>query len=163
MRSDAELSLRSTGSTAVCLQLGVVNTQPVCPVRAVVAIIAVAIPFWLDIVQAKHVVYYGCKLFLRSSVNDMFFRSCDVIGVENLPERLGRCRAQSPAQEHAEATDVRLKALYKVGTTGVEKIISSSQSWLQADKKDIQARKGSTGQCVTLILWHTLLSRNSHE
>ena len=31
-----------------------------------------------------------------------------------------------------------MKALYKVGTTGVEKIISSSQSWLQADKKDIQ-------------------------
>ena len=43
-----------------------------------------------------------------------------------------------PAQEHAEVTDVKLKALYKVGTTGVEKIISSSQSWLQADKKDIQ-------------------------
>ena len=74
--------------------------------RADVAIIAVAIPFWLDIVQAEHLLYYGRKLFLRSSVNVMFFRSCDVIDVENLPERLGRCRAQSPRSRTAEVTDV---------------------------------------------------------
>ena len=96
-------------------------TEPVCLVRAVVAIIAVANPFWLDIVQALQLLYYCCKLFLCSSVNDMFFRSCCVNAVVNLP-----------AQEHAEVVDVRLKALCKVGTTGVEKIISSSQSWLQA-------------------------------
>ena len=109
------------------------------PARADVALFAVAILFWLDIVEAKHLLYYSCKLFLRSSVNDMFFRSCDVVGVENLSERLGTgAELNVPAQETSGGFRCQVEGALQGSTTGVEKIISSLQSWLQADKKDIQ-------------------------
>jgi len=35
--------------------------------------------------QKKHVLYYSCRLFFRCTFNNMFFRSVEIVGAENIP------------------------------------------------------------------------------
>lgn len=35
--------------------------------------------------QKKHVLYYTCRLFFRCTFNNMFFRSVEIVGAENIP------------------------------------------------------------------------------
>lgn len=35
--------------------------------------------------QRKHVLYYSCRLFFRCTFNNMFFRSVEIVGAENIP------------------------------------------------------------------------------
>lgn len=52
-----------------------------------VAILAACILLWIGSQQKRRIVYHSVRLFFRCTFNNMFFRSVDIVGLENMPTR----------------------------------------------------------------------------